>query len=163
MLPIIASILGPLVGKIIDTVGSKIGVDMSSDQIKGKKLDIELELQKLINEAASKQLDINEAEAANPNRRWITWREALGYVCVAAVAFNFLVYQVLFAICSMAGVELGIPPLDITGLMAILSGMLGIHFVDSRFNSQAGCPPVDLPSKGKQMVYNEKEGKMEWR
>lgn len=163
MLPIIASILGPLIGKIVDTVGSKVGVDMSSDEIKKKRLDLELELQKLISEAASKQLDINEAEAANPNRRWITWREALGYVCVAAVAFNFLVFQVLFAICSMAGVELGIPPLDITGLMAILSGMLGIHFVDSRFNSPIGTPPADFPSKNKQLVYDEKEGKMVWK
>jgi len=145
MLPILLSILGPLLGKVVDTVGSKLGVNMDSDEVKGKKLELELELQKMIQETDLEQLKINEAEASNPNRRWPTWRECLGYVCVIAVGYHFVIQQVLAFILSSAGVAVSLPELEMSGLMTILSAMLGVHFVDSRYNSPIGTPPSDQP------------------
>ena len=141
MLPLLLSALGPLLGKVIDTVGSKLGVDMDSDELKSKKLELELELQKMIQETAIGQLKINEAEAANPNRKWLTWREALGYVAVTAVAYHFVIQQVLAFLLSAAGQPTQLPELEMSGIMTILSAMLGVHFVDSRYNSEPGKSP----------------------
>lgn len=141
MLPIILGLLGPLLGKVVDTVGSKLGVDMESDEVKAKRIDVDLEVAKLLAQADLKQLEINIAEAANPNRKWITWREALGYVCAIAVGYHFIIQQFLAFILAAVGHETPLPNLDMTGLMTILSAMLGVHFVDSKFNSPEGQLP----------------------
>lgn len=162
MLPIIMGLLGPLLGKIVDTVGEKVGVDMSSEEIKKKRLDIELEVSKMINESYLKQLDINLAEATNANRKWPTWREMLGYVCVVAVGYHFVIQQAFAFLLGSAGVHVVLPALDMTGIMTILSAMLGVHFVDSRYNSAQGeMPRPPEGSKGKfgPVVYEENIGK----
>lgn len=143
MFPALLSLLGPLLGKVVDTVGSKLGVDMDSDAIKTKKLEIELELQKMIHDVDLGQLEINKAEAANPNRRWPTWRESLGYICAAAVGYHFVIQQLLSFLLSACGIHVVLPELEMSGLMTILSAMLGVHFVDSKFNSPHGSFPVE--------------------
>ena len=168
-MPFILSLLGPLLGKIIDTVGTKVGVDMNSDEIKAKKIDLELELQKLISQTDLKQLDINIAEAANPNRTWPTWREMLGYVCVLAVGYHFVIQQMLSFFLSLGGIATTLPALDMTGLLTILSAMLGVHFVDSRYNSPAGIMPtpattkVNTDSTKGRLVNDPEAGGLVWR
>lgn len=161
MLPILLSVLGPLFGKVIDTVGSKLGVDMSTDEIKSKRLDIELEVSKIIAQADLKQLEINLEEAKAPGRTWPTWRESLGYICAAAVAYHFVIQQLLAFLLAAAGVVVVLPVLDMTGIMTILSAMLGVHFVDSRYNSPIGLPPVEKP-KGR-LVNDPDAGGLVWR
>ncbi len=162
MLPVLLSILGPLLGKVIDTVGSKLGVDMSTDDIKTKRMEIELEVAKLITSTDMKQLDINLAEASNTSRTWPTWREMLGYICAAAVAYHFVIQQFLAFVLASSGVAVVLPALDMTGIMTILSAMLGVHFVDSRYNSPQGVMPRPVEgSNGKYgpVVYEEDLGK----
>ena len=161
MLPILLSVLGPLLGKVVDTVGAKLGVDMSTDEIKNKRLEIELEVQKLVSQIDLKQLDINLEEARAPGRTWPTWREFLGYICAAAVAYHFVIQQFLAFILSVGGVAVVLPMLDMTGIMTILSAMLGVHFVDSRYNSPIGIPPTEKP-KG-QLVNDPEAGGVVWR
>jgi hypothetical protein len=73
-MPFLLALLGPLLGKVVDTVGSKLGVDMDTPDIKSKKLEIELELQKLVTQqelavqqANLRQIDVNVEEAKNAN------------------------------------------------------------------------------------------------
>lgn len=147
-MPFLLALLGPLLGKVVDTVGSKLGVDMNTDEIKSKKMDIELELAKLVAQGDYKQLEINLAEAANPNRKWPTWRETLGYICAAAVAYHFVIQQMLAFGLAAAGLVVALPTLEMSGLMAILSSMLGVHFVDSRYNSPIGVQPGTMGPYG---------------
>ena len=164
MLPIIMGILGPLLGKVVDTVGSKLGVDMSTDEIKSKRLDIELEVSKMIAQTDLKQLEINLAEAQNTSRTWPTWREMLGYICAAAVGYHFVIQQVLAFLLSAGGVEVVLPVLDMTGIMTILSAMLGVHFVDSRYNSPVGTPPIPQPIKRTGRMVNDPDaGGLVWK
>lgn len=164
MLPIIMGLLGPLLGKVVDTVGSKLGVDMNSDEIKSKRLDIELEVSKLVAQTDLKQLEINLAEAQAPNRTWPTWRELLGYICAIAVGYHFIIQQVLAFLMSSAGLAVVLPALDMTGLMTILSAMLGVHFVDSRYNSPIGTQPTpqNLQKTGK-LVNDPDAGGLVWK
>ena len=53
MLPLLLPILGSLFGKVADVVGTKLGVDMTSDDLKSKRLEIELELQKIAAEGGT--------------------------------------------------------------------------------------------------------------
>jgi hypothetical protein len=164
MLPLIMGVLGPILGKVVDTVGSKLGVDMSTDEIKSKKLEIELEVSKLVAQSDLKQLEINLAEATNPNRQWPTWRESLGYICAAAVAYHFVIQQMLAFILSVGGVSVILPVLDMTGILTILSAMLGVHFVDSRYNSPMGQMPTVKPKEAKgNLVYDADAGGTVWR
>lgn len=183
MIELLMGVLGPLLGKVVDTVGGKLGVDMDSDALKQKKLEIAQDINKMIHELdvkelelAIKQADINAEEAKNPNRQWPTWREALGYVCVLAIGYHFVIQQFLSFAFSAAGHQVVLPELEMTGIMTILSAMLGVHFVDSKYNSALGDMPSPalkqpVPQKvlnpeghrpGK-LIYDEQAGGMVWK
>lgn len=164
MLPILLGILGPLLGKVVDTVGSKLGVDMSTDEIKSKRLEIELEVSKLVAQTDLKQLEINLAEAQAVGRTWPTWREMLGYICAVAVGYHFVIQQMLAFLMSAAGLAVVLPALDMTGIMTILSAMLGVHFVDSRYNSPQGVAPKTQPlTKTGRLVTDPDAGGVVWK
>lgn len=155
--------LAPLFSKVIDVVGGKIGVDMNSDEMKSKRMEIELEMAKMLNSVDLKQLEINLAEASNPSRTYPTWREVLGYVCGLAVAYHFVLQQFLAFIFSAFGKTIILPTLEMSGLMTILSTMLGVHFVDSRYNSPPNIMPDDRKKSTGQVVYDPEAGGTIWK
>ena len=137
MLPALLSLLGSVIPSVLDRV-----LPGESPEVKAKKMELEGELMKAVQAINLKQLEINEAEAANPNRQWPTWREALGYICVFAVGYHFILQPFLVFALRAAQVDIVPPTLELGNLMTILTGMLGIHFVDSRYNSAPGEMPV---------------------
>lgn len=65
------------------------------------------------------QLEINKAEAANPNL-WVSgWRPYIGWVCGTGLAYQFLFYPV--AVSYMPKIV----QLDMGTLLTLLAGMLG--------------------------------------
>lgn len=67
------------------------------------------------------QLDINKAEAANPNV-WVSgWRPGVGWVCVAALGYQYVARPLLIGF----GVASEMPALD-SSLWELLFGMLGL-------------------------------------
>jgi len=68
----------------------------------------------------SGQLEINKAEAANPNLFVSGWRPGVGWVCVAGLAYQFLAYPIMVAWLP------AITSLDMGTLMTLLAGMLGL-------------------------------------
>jgi len=67
------------------------------------------------------QLDINKIEAANPSV-WVSgWRPGVGWVCVAALAYQYVVRPLLIGF----GVADHMPALD-DSLWELLFGMLGL-------------------------------------
>lgn len=142
MLPALLSLLGSVIPSVLDRV-----LPGESPEVKAKKMELEGELMKAVQAINLKQLEINEAEAANPNRQWPTWREALGYICVFAVGYHFILQPFLVFALRAAQVDIVPPTLELGNLMTILTGMLGIHFVDSRYNSAPGEMYIDKPAK----------------
>ncbi len=128
--------LNPISG-IVAAVGGIIDSVHTSDK---ERLDAELELQRLGLEGRrieagllQGQVDVNKVEAAHPNVFVSGWRPAVGWVGVAAMAYQFVVYPFLvWAWALMQAVDwvpttLAPPPmLDTDALWVILTGILGL-------------------------------------
>lgn len=71
------------------------------------------------------QLSINQTEAASTDPLQ-HWRGGLGWVCVFAYCFNFVIQPLLIAVTHLAGKPVILPPIDIGPLSALTLGMLGL-------------------------------------
>lgn len=140
MLATIIPILGSIIGNVVDRV-----LPGDNPEIAKIKLQMEQEFQTALVNMNLEQLRVNTAEATNPNRTWPTWREALGYICVLAVAYHFILQPFMVFLAGLAHWPVTFPDLELGNLMTILTGMLGIHFVDSKYNSPMGLAPVASP------------------
>ena len=100
------------VADLASTIVNKIWPDKSEQE----KAQIAMAVQ-----VVQGQLDINKAEAANPNMFVAGWRPAVGWVCASAMAFQYLVRPLLIGF----GITTSMPALDDT-LWGLLFGMLGI-------------------------------------
>lgn len=71
------------------------------------------------------QMDVNKAEASSTDSFRGGWRPACGYVCVAGMAYQFLVQPLLGWASGIWAVPT--PPVIHTGdLLMLLGGMLGL-------------------------------------
>lgn len=66
------------------------------------------------------QLEVNKAEASNPNWFVAGWRPYIGWVCGTGLGYQFLVYPILVAFIPK------ITSLDMGTLITLLMGMLGL-------------------------------------
>ena len=72
------------------------------------------------------QLDINKVEAANPSVFVSGWRPFIGWVCGAACAWNWIGLPIAAMALKVYQVELSLTPANLTEMMPILMGMLGL-------------------------------------
>ena len=90
---------------------------------KAKLAQLAAEMQNEFNVTLA-QLDINKAEASNPNITVSGWRPATGWVCVAGLAYT-VAYPLLTWAAQAVGLP-GIPALDTAVLQYILGALLGV-------------------------------------
>ena len=72
------------------------------------------------------QLDINKVEAASPSLFVSGWRPALGWICGLACAWNWVGLPMAKLGLALGGVEIALDSADISEMMPILMGMLGL-------------------------------------
>jgi len=72
------------------------------------------------------QLDINKEEAKSPSVFVSGWRPFIGWVCGMACAWNWIGLKIALFIAAYFGHVLNIQPADITEMMPVLLGMLGL-------------------------------------
>jgi small basic protein len=72
------------------------------------------------------QIDTNKAEAANPSVFVSGWRPFIGWVCGAACTWNWIGLPIAKAGLLLAGITLTISSADISEMMPVLLGMLGL-------------------------------------
>tara|TARA_R110000803_G_scaffold48216_2_gene100160 strand:+ start:3303 stop:3698 length:396 start_codon:yes stop_codon:yes gene_type:complete len=78
-------------------------------------------------ELAKGQLEVNKAEAASASVFKGGWRPFIGWTCGFAFAYHFVVQPFMLFAVAMFGLD--IPPLpvfDMSTLMTVLMGMLGL-------------------------------------
>ena len=80
-------------------------------------------------ELAKGQLEVNKVEAAHKNRFVAGWRPAVGWVCVAGMASNFIVIPMANFALALAGSAISIPLLVLSEMMPVLLGMLGLGVI----------------------------------
>ncbi len=85
-----------------------------------------LELFKLQQSGELAQIAVNTEEAKNPSVFVSGWRPAIGWVCGAACAWNWIGLPTLKAVLMIFGHPLDLSPADLGEMMPILMGMLGL-------------------------------------
>ena len=110
------SIISSLIGPATEIVGTFV-----QDKDKAAQLahDISTMADRHAQEAMLAQLEVNKAEAQG-NWFQASWRPLCGYVCVLGLMVNFLISP----IC--AGFGFVIPQAEMSVMMPILTGMLGL-------------------------------------
>lgn len=118
------------IGGIVKTVGDIAGDLITTDK---ERMQLELDSYKSESERMAGQVEVNKIEAASASLFVAGWRPAVGWVGVAAMAYQFLAYPFLqwgWAALQAAGrVQAAMtppPPLDTDALWVILSGILGL-------------------------------------
>lgn len=77
-------------------------------------------------ELAKAQIEVNKAEASNASVFVSGWRPAVGWICATGMAFNFILVPTGNFVFAVAGLPPVLPPLDLTEMMPVLMGMLGL-------------------------------------
>ena len=83
--------------------------------------------EKQAHESAMAQIEVNKAEAASGSVFKGGWRPFIGWTCGAAFAYHFIAQpSILFAV-ALFGLDIpALPEFDMTSLMTVLMGMLGL-------------------------------------
>ena len=109
---LLSGLIDPVTGIIEKVVADK-------DQAAKLAHDIATMADKHAQEAMLAQVAVNQAEAKG-NWFQASWRPLCGYVCVLGLATNFLISPI------SAGFGIQIPQADMSVMMPVLLGMLGL-------------------------------------
>jgi hypothetical protein len=72
------------------------------------------------------QIDINKEEAKSDSIFVAGWRPFIGWVCGSACAWNWIGLPIAKAGLLLGGVSINISPADLTEMLPVLMGMLGL-------------------------------------
>ena len=72
------------------------------------------------------QVQVNATEAASSDKYTSRWRPTIGYVCAAAFAGNYVVAPFATWIAHMTGRSIDFPVWDMSTMMPVLLGLLGL-------------------------------------
>ncbi len=119
-------ILSPVIGKILDFIPTP-----------EKRAEAQLRLQQEINAneqaimkallgADAAQIEVNKVEAASTNWFVSAWRPSVGWVCVAGLAWQYILAPVANWVIEVGHFAATTPKISADGLMELLFGMLGL-------------------------------------
>jgi hypothetical protein len=122
---ILGSILGGSVAQPIEAVGNVLDKLFTSD---GEKLDKEAILTRLAQQPNLAQIELNKIEAQHRTIFVAGWRPFIGWVCGVALAYVFILRDLLAWGLTMyqVGDVVAPPTLAIEDLMTVLLALLGL-------------------------------------
>ena len=82
------------------------------------------------------QLSINAAEAASTSPFTSGWRPYIGWVCGTGCAWNWIGLPVATWVATMVGHPINVAPADLTQMLPLLMGMLGMSATHAWENVQ---------------------------
>lgn len=113
----------PIIGDVINVVGGVID-KLIPDKTEAAKMKHEVTMSLLTSDLA--QTDVNKVEAAHKSVFVSGWRPAVGWVCVSALAFNYIISPLMAWAAVIWMPDAIIPELDISELLTLLFGLLGM-------------------------------------
>ena len=117
---IISSLIGPVTGILDKFIEDK-------DQKAQLAHEIATMSDTHAQQALLSQLEINKAEAASGSLFKGGWRPAVGWICAIAFGYHFVLQPLLVFVLTASGVDLpDLPEFDMSTLLTVLGGMLGI-------------------------------------
>lgn len=116
----LGELIGPVSGLLDKVIPDK-------DQAAKLAHEIATMSEKHAQEAMLAQLEINKAEAASGSVFKGGWRPAVGWVCVLAMLWTYIIQPFVVFTLTVAGVDMPpLPELNMSDLMPVLMGMLGL-------------------------------------
>ena len=117
-----------LLPSILPTVTNVIGRFLPED--KEKRAAAEREIEKQLATHLSKidlaQLEISKQEAAHRNIFVAGWRPFIGWSCGFAMCYAYIIQPITVFILAQTGNLVDLPTLDLSEMMPVLLGMLGL-------------------------------------
>jgi len=112
---------------VLGTVGDTVkGIMQTITDAKEKKIEADIAFAKLEMLVPQMQMQINLKEAENPSLFVSGWRPAVGWTCTAGLAYQYLLAPLANGGLSIAGLTATFPTLDLSTLLPLLLGMLGL-------------------------------------
>jgi hypothetical protein len=114
------ALIGPVTGLLDKFVEDK-------DQKAALAHEIATMAEKQAHQSAMAQIEVNKAEAASGSVFKGGWRPFIGWTCGAAFAYHFIGQPATLFAVALFGLDIpALPEFDMTSLMTVLMGMLGL-------------------------------------
>jgi|SRR5210317_232009 hypothetical protein len=112
-----------MIDKLIEPVSKILDKFVADKDLKAK---LQHELNTELHKANMAQLEVNKVEAAHKNMFVAGWRPFVGWCCASALAYHFILQPILVFVLSLSGYQVALPEFDMSSLMTVLLGMLGL-------------------------------------
>tara|TARA_R110002110_G_scaffold84524_2_gene219531 strand:+ start:381 stop:782 length:402 start_codon:yes stop_codon:yes gene_type:complete len=119
MIPLLGSLVGPVSGLLDKFIEDK---DVKNQLAH----DLSTMAERHAQELSKGQLEINKAEAQSRNIFVAGWRPFIGWTCGVAMAYNYVVHPIMVFTLAQLDYLVVIPALDLSEMMPVLMGMLGL-------------------------------------
>lgn len=120
---ILPSFLKPVADAVNTVVDRLVPDDNARQKVKD---EIALELVKANTAGQLAQIDVDKTEAANSNVFVAGWRPFIGWVCGAALSYQFVIAPIGVWVAGIAGHPIPVPPSLDNMLWELIFGMLGM-------------------------------------
>jgi hypothetical protein len=112
-----------MIDKLIEPVSKILDKFVADKDLKAK---LQHELNTELHKANMAQLEVNKVEAAHKNMFVAGWRPFVGWCCASALAYHFILQPILVFVLSISGYQVALPEFDMSSLLSVLLGMLGL-------------------------------------
>ena len=112
-----------VIEKLIDPVSTILDKFVVDKDLKQK---LEHELKTELHKANMAQIEVNKIEAGHRSIFVAGWRPFLGWCLSFAMAYHFILQPIAIFSISVAGLSYDLPQFDMSSLMTVLLGMLGL-------------------------------------
>ena len=119
MLGLIDRLIGP-VSAILDKVVA------DKDLKEQLSHDIATMAERHSHDVIKAQIEVNKEEAKHSSLFVSGWRPAVGWTCTLALLSNFILIPMTNFILVLANSDIAIPLIDVSTMMPVLMGMLGL-------------------------------------
>ena len=119
MSAILSSLVGPVTGLLDKFIEDK-------DQQNALAHEIATMSERHAQELAKGQLEVNKVEAASKSMFVAGWRPAVGWTCCIALLSNYILIPMANFALLLAEMGVEVPSLDMSAMMPVLLGMLGL-------------------------------------
>tara|TARA_R100001244_G_scaffold14276_1_gene15950 strand:+ start:121 stop:528 length:408 start_codon:yes stop_codon:yes gene_type:complete len=116
-----------LIDRLINPISTLLDKVIPDKDLKGKLAhDIATMAERHSHNIIKEQIEVNKIEASNKSLFVSGWRPAVGWTCCLGLAGNFLVIPFSNFVMALAGSDIVIPLIDVSTMMPVLMGMLGL-------------------------------------
>jgi hypothetical protein len=120
--------IGALLPAVLPLVKDVVGSFLPEDPKKRAEAErkIEAQLTDHLAKIDMAQLEVNKVEAASRSVFIAGWRPFVGWACGVSLAWSYICQPILTFALVQAGYGVELPALDMSQMMPVLMGMLGL-------------------------------------